>query len=212
MAQTGYNFTPGKYDPVTQTDVVEEQAKSNQRILDSEYQFLDEMNARDDALVEKTRKEWESITSLTSKGADWLKRKSEKDKKEKLQKGSYLALITPASKEDIAALVDKENGLKDSHLKINEIANRIEETTGSFELAQQFGNLSGWEQYAYVKASLTKAAGNYSDFKNEARNTTFIKDENGNQIGYDSNPNAAQLAQLNSKVRFKFAEQFIGVN
>ncbi len=212
MAQTGYNFTPGKYDPVTQTDVVEEQAKSNQRILDSEYQFLDEMNARDDALVEKTRKEWESITSLTSKGADWLKRKSEKDKKEKLQKGSYLALITPASKEDIAALVDKENGLKDSHLKINEIANRIEETTGSFELAQQFRNLSGWEQYAYVKASLTKAAGNYSDFKNEARNTTFIKDENGNQIGYDSNPNAAQLAQLNSKVRFKFAEQFIGVN
>ena len=86
MAQTGYNFTPGKYDPVTQTDVVEEQAKSNQRILDSEYQFLDEMNARDDALVEKTRKECESITSLTSKGADWLKRKSEKDKKEKLQK------------------------------------------------------------------------------------------------------------------------------
>lgn len=212
MAQNGYSFTPGKYDPVKQTDVVSEQEKSNQRILDSELQFLDEMNARDDALVEKTRSEWESLTNLSSSFKGWIDKKAEKDKKEKLQKGSYLALITPASKEDIKALTDREKGLKDSHLRINEIANRIEETTGSFELAQQFRNLSGWEQYAYVKASLTKAANNYGDFKNEARNTTFIKDANGNEIGYDSNPNAAQLAQLNAKVRFKFAEQFIGVN
>jgi len=210
--QNGYSLTPGKYDPVKQTDVVSEQEKSNQRILDSELQFLEEMNARDDALVEKTRSEWESLSNLSSSFKGWLDKKAEKDKKEKLQKGSYLALITPASKEDIKALTDREKGLKDSHLKINEIANRIEETTGSFELAQQFRNLSGWEQYAYVKASLTKAANSYGDFKNEARNTTFIKDDNGNEIGYDSNPSAPQLAQLNAKVRFQFAEQFIGVN
>ena len=212
MAQNPYQFSPGKYDPVTQTDVVDEQAKSNQRVLDSELQFLDEMNERDDALVEKTRSEWESLTNLSSSFAGWLEKKAEKDKKEKLQKGSYLALITPASKEDIKALTDRENGLKDSHLRINEIANRIEETTGSYELAQQFRNLSGWEQYAYVKASLVKAANGYGDFKNEARNTTFIKDAAGNEIGYDDNPTASQQAQLNAKVRFKFAEQFIGVN
>ena len=110
MAQNPYQFSPGKYDPVTQTDVVDEQAKSNQRVLDSELQFLDEMNERDDALVEKTRSEWESLTNLSSSFAGWLEKKAEKDKKEKLQKGSYLALITPASKEDIKALTDRENG------------------------------------------------------------------------------------------------------
>ena len=212
MAQAGYSFTPGKYDPVRQTDIVSEQEKSNARILESEERFLDEMNARDDALVEKTRSQFESIVSMTEKGANWLEKKKEKDKKEKLQKGSYLALITPASAETIKALVDRENGLLDSHLKISEIANRIEETTGSYELAQQFRNLSGWEQYSYVKASLQKAAGGYSDFKNEAKKTTFIIGPNGEKIGYDDNPNAAQLAELNAKVRFDFSAQFIGVN
>jgi|ETNmetMinimDraft_27_1059897.scaffolds.fasta_scaffold00153_4 hypothetical protein len=214
MTQSGYSFTPGKYDPVKQTDVVPEQEKSNARILESEERFLDEMNARDDALVEKTRSEWESLSNLSSSFAGWMEKKAEKDKKEKMQKGSYLALISPASAETIQALTDKENGLLDSHLKISEIADRIEETTGSYELAQQFRNLSGWEQYSYVKASLIKAAGGYSDFKNEAKATTFIKGPNGEQIGYDSvpPPNAAQLAELNAKVRFDFSAQFIGVN
>ena len=212
MTQSGYSFTPGKYDPVRQTDVVTEQEKSNARILESEERFLDEMNARDDALVEKTRSEWESLSNLSSSFAGWMEKKAEKDKKEKMQKGSYLALISPASPETIKALIDKENGLLDSHLKINEIANRIEETTGSYELAQSFRNLSGWEQYSYVKASLTKAAGGYSDFKNEAKATTFIKGPNGEQIGYNDNPNQAQLDELNAKVRFDFAAQFVGVN
>ena len=214
MTQSGYSFTPGKYDPVRQTDVVSEQEKSNARILESEERFLDEMNARDDALVEKTRSQFESLSNLSSSFAGWMEKKAEKDKKEKMQKGSYLALITPASAETIKALTDRENGLLDSHLKINEIAERIEETTGSYELAQQFRQLSGWEQYSYVKASLIKAAGGYSDFKNEAKATTFIKGPNGEKIGYDSvpPPNAAQLAELNAKVRFDFSAQFIGVN
>ena len=41
MTQSGYSFTPGKYDPVRQTDVVSEQEKSNARILESEERFLD---------------------------------------------------------------------------------------------------------------------------------------------------------------------------
>ena len=210
--QNGYSFTPGKYDPVTSTDVVTEQEKSNERILESEMNFLDEMNARDDALVEKTRSEFESLTNLTSKGADWLKSKAEKDKKEKLQKASYLAMITPATKEDIQALVDREKGLKDSHLRLEKIAKRIEETTGSYKLAQQFLDLSGYEQYRYVKDSLTYRASNYSDFKNEAKNTTFITVD-GKQIGYNTEGvTKPQLDQLNAKVRFDFAGQFIGVN
>ena len=122
MTQSGYSFTPGKYDPVRQTDVVAEQEKSNARILESEERFLDEMNARDDALVEKTRSQFESLSNLSSSFAGWMEKKAEKDKKEKMQKGSYLALITPASAETIKALTDRENGLLDSHLKINEIA------------------------------------------------------------------------------------------
>ena len=55
MTQSGYSFTPGKYDTTEQIDVVPEQEKSNARILASEEQFLEEMNARDDALVENTR-------------------------------------------------------------------------------------------------------------------------------------------------------------
>lgn len=214
MTQSGYSFTPGKYDPVRQTDVVSEQEKSNARILESEERFLDEMNARDDALVEKTRSQFESLSNLSSSFAGWMEKKAEKDKKEKMQKGSYLALISPASAETIKALIDKENGLLDSHVKINEIANRIEETTGSYELAQSFRNLSGWEQYSYVKSSLIKQAGTYSDFKNEAKATTFITGPNGEKIGYNSvpPPNAAQLDELNAKVRFDFAAQFVGVN
>lgn len=214
MTQSGYSFTPGKYEKTVQTDVVPEQEKSNARILASEEKFLQEMADRDDALVEKTRSQWESLSNLSSSFAGWMEKKAEKDKKEKMQKGSYLALISPASAETIKALIDKENGLLDSHLKISEIADRIEETTGSYELAQQFRNLSGWEQYSYVKASLTKAAGGYSDFKNEAKATTFITGPNGEKIGYNSvpPPNAAQLAELNAKVRFDFSAQFIGVN
>ena len=165
MAQNGYSFTPGKYDRVEQIDVVPEQEKSNARILASEEKFLAEMNARDDALVEKTRKDWESLSNLSSSVASWIQQKAEKDKKEKLQAGAALALKIPASAEDIQALLAQEDNLKDSHLKISEIANRIEEETGSFELAEEFRNLSGWEQYAYVKASLQRAAGNYTDFK-----------------------------------------------
>ena len=76
MTQSGYSFTPGKYDPVRQTDVVTEQEKSNARILESEERFLDEMNARDDALVEKTRSEWESLSSLSSSFAGWMEKKA----------------------------------------------------------------------------------------------------------------------------------------
>jgi len=101
----------------------------------------------------------------------------------------------------------------DSHLKVSKIADQILEDTGDFELSEQFRNLSGWEQYAYVKASLTKAARGYTDFKNEARNTTFIEDKNtGEKIGYNNNPDASQLRALDAKVRFEFSEQFLGVN
>ena len=212
MAKNGYSFTNGKYDPVKQINVVPEQEKSNARILASEEQWLADMNARDDALVEKTRSEWESVTNLTSKGTDWLKQKNEKDKKDKLQSGAALAIKIPASKEDIQALVAQEDGLHDAHLKISEIADRIEEETGSFELAEEFRNLSGWEQYAYVKSSLQRAAGTYTDFKNERRETITLKDKKtGNDITYD-NANEAQRKGLDSKMRHEFSEQFIGVN
>lgn len=211
MAQNGYSFTPGKYDRVEQIDVVPEQEKSNARILASEEKFLAEMNARDDALVEKTRKDWESLSNLSSSVASWIQQKAEKDKKEKLQAGAALALKIPASAEDIQALLAQEDNLKDSHLKISEIANRIEEETGSFELAEEFRNLSGWEQYAYVKASLQRAAGNYTDFKNEKRANTFLTLKDGTKITYD-NANEAQRRGLDAKIRHEFSEQFIGVN
>tara|TARA_R100000322_G_scaffold166530_1_gene133077 strand:+ start:37 stop:2112 length:2076 start_codon:yes stop_codon:yes gene_type:complete len=211
MTQSGYSFTPGKYDTTEQIDVVPEQEKSNARILASEEQFLEDMNARDDALVENTRKNWESLSNLSSKMADFIKTKAEKDKKDKLQAGAALAIKIPASAEDIAALVAQEDGLKDSHLKISEIADRIEEETGSVELAEQFRNLSGWEQYAYVKASLTRAAGNYTAFKNEKRANAKITLKDGTVVTYE-NANEDQRNSLDSKIRHEFSEQFIGVN
>ena len=211
MTQSGYTFTPGKYDPIEQTDVVPEQEKSNARILASEEQYLEQMNARDDALVENTRKNWESLSQLSSTFGDWMQKKAEKDKQEKLTKGAMLAATRPASAEEIQALLAQEDGLKDSHLKINEIANSIEESTGSFELAQQFRELSGWEQYAYVKASLLRAADGYQDFKNQKRADIFITDKAGNKITYD-NANEHQRKGLDAKIRFEFSEQFIGVN
>jgi hypothetical protein len=211
MAQNGYTFTPGQYDRITQTDVVPEQEKSNARILASEEKFLEEMNARDDALVENTRKNWESLSNLSSSVASWIQQKAEKDKKEKLQAGAAYALKMPATAEDIQALIDQENGLHDSHLQISKIADRIEEETGSFELAEEFRNLSGWKQYAYVKASLQRAAGNYTDFKNEKRATTFLTLKDGTEIRYN-NANEAQRRGLDAKIRHEFSEQFIGVN
>ena len=211
MTQSGYSFTPGKYDTTEQIDVVPEQEKSNARILASEEQFLEDMNARDDALVENTRKNWESLSNLSSKMADFIKTKAEKDKKDKLQAGAALAIKIPASAQDIAALVAQEDGLKDSHLKISEIADRIEEETGSVELAEQFRNLSGWEQYAYVKASLTRAAGNYTAFKNEKRANAKITLKDGTVVTYE-NANEDQRNSLDSKIRHEFSEQFIGVN
>ena len=211
MTQSGYSFTPGKYDTTKQIDVVPEQEKSNARILASEEQFLEEMNARDDALVENTRKNWESLSNLSSKVSDFIKKKAEKDKKDKLQAGAALAVKIPASAEDIAALVAQEDGIKDAHLKISEIADRIEEETGSVELAEQFRNLSGWEQYAYVKASLTRAAGDYQTFKNERRLNTTLKLKDGTVINYE-NANETQRNSLDSKIRHEFSEQFIGVN
>ncbi len=212
MAQNGYSFAPGRYQTTKQTDVVPEQEKSNARILESEEKFLQEMNDRDDALVEKTRSDWESLSSLSSSVAGWIQKKAEKDKQDKLQAGAALALKIPATKEDIQALVAQEDGLKDAHLKINEIANRIEEETGSFELAEEFRNLSGWEQYAYVKASLQRAAGTYTDFKNQRRSEVFLTDKaTKNKITYD-NANEAQRRGLDAKIRHEFSEQFIGVN
>ena len=211
MTQSGYSFTPGKYDTTEQIDVVPEQEKSNARILASEEQFLEEMNARDDALVENTRKNWESLSNLSSKMASFIKTKAEQDKKDKLQAGAALAIKIPASAADIAALVEQEDGLKDSHLKISQIADRSEEETGSVELAEQFRNLSGWEQYAYVKASLTRAAGNYTAFKNERRANAKITLKDGTVVTYE-NANEAQRNSLDSKIRHEFSEQFIGVN
>ena len=169
------------------------------------------MNARDDALVENTRKNWESLSNLSSKMASFIKTKAEQDKKDKLQAGAALAIKIPASAADIAALVEQEDGLKDSHLKISQIADRIEEETGSVELAEQFRNLSGWEQYAYVKASLTRAAGNYTAFKNERRANAKITLKDGTVVTYE-NANEAQRNSLDSKIRHEFSEQFIGVN
>lgn len=212
MAQNGYSFTPGKYQTTKQTDVVPEQEKSNAKILASEENFLQEMNDRDDALVEKTRSDWESLSNLSSSVAGWIQKKAEKDKKDKLQAGAALAMKIPATKDDINALVAQEDGLHDSHLKISKIADRIEEETGSFELAEEFRNLSGWEQYAYVKASLQRAAGTYTDFKNERRETITLRDkETQTDITYN-NANEAQRRGLDSKMRHEFSEQFIGVN
>ena len=97
MATSGYSFTPGKYDPVKQIDIVPEQEKSNQRILASEEQFLDQMVERDEDIVDKTRNEWDSLTNLSSKFASWMEEKAEKDKTKKLQRGAYLATLRPAS-------------------------------------------------------------------------------------------------------------------
>ena len=64
MTQSGYSFTPGKYDTTEQIDVVPEQEKSNARILASEEQFLEEMNARDDALVENSKLTKKRLTKM----------------------------------------------------------------------------------------------------------------------------------------------------
>ena len=219
MATSGYSYTPGKYDPVKQIDIVPEQEKSNQRILASEEQFLDQMVERDEDIVDKTRSEWESLTNLSSKFASWMEEKAEKDKTKKLQKGAYLATLRPASIEEINALAAKEQNLHNSHIEIDKIATKIQEETGNFQLAEDFRSLSGWERYAYVKASLERSSANYQDYKNNKRESANVT-INGVKYGYIGDETKGIVAAtkeehfraLDAKVRFDFVEQYVGVN
>ena len=91
----GYGFTPGIYDPVVQTDVIPETEKSNQRILQSENNLLNELRERDQDIVDNSRKMFEQLGTLSGKLKNWVDAKYEKDKEEALARGAYQALINP---------------------------------------------------------------------------------------------------------------------
>ena len=207
----GYSFEAGKYNPTTQTDVIPELEKSNQELRNSEINYSNELRDRDQQIIDRDRAFFKQLGTLSTKINDWADSKYAKDKEEQLARGAYLAIINPASEEEIAALRDQEFGLQDAHLKVNEIANQIEEETGSFEQAQSFRELSGWEQYAYVKGSLQNEAKDYTDFKNNIKSQIKVVID-GREVNYDNAANDAERSSLDAKVKFEFSKKFLGVN
>ncbi len=214
-----YSFQGGTFDPVEQIDVMPEQQRVNAQIERSENEYFEALRENDRRRVQNTKTLFDSLSGLSKSVKGFADEQAKKNREEDEARGAMLALTSDYNYEDIQALINEENNLREQDITLSKTATEIEQETGRYVLGQEIQGLSGWAQYSFVKNVLQKEAKDYQTYKRTARaNTQVVVDRNGVDVlvgygeGAEPPQNEAEADAIDAKVKFEFVKRFAGVN
>ena len=216
-----YNVASGDFTPEEILDVIPEQERLDRQVQNDEERYLRELEKNADDRIRNSEKMWKGISSLSSKVGDIFAKKQEEHRKKKTAALKNRILLYGVGDNLKAHFSGEKRDLFEESEAIHETASTIERS-GDIVTAEEFRDLSKWEQYAVQEEYARKIGTNYGAFVEKARETVSIdvtdpdgtvrtvKFANGDLSAYQ--PTEAERAALNEKIQFEFAYQLGGID
>ena len=216
-----YNVASGDFTPEEILDVIPEQERLDRQVQNDEERYLRELEKNADDRIRNSEKMWKGISSLSSKVGDIFAKKQEEHRKKKTAALKNRILLYGVGDNLKAHFSGEKRDLFEESEAIHETASTIERS-GDIVTAEEFRDLSKWEQYAVQEEYARKIGTNYGAFVEKARETVSIdvtdpdgtvrtvKFANGDLSAYQ--PTEAERAALNEKIQFEFAYQLQGID
>ena len=163
---------------------------------------------------------WGGLAKLSGKVGDILKEKQDKHRKEVSAALKNRVLMYGVGENLAAHFSGDKRDLFDESVQIHKTASQIE-SLGDLVTAEDYRDMSQWEQEAIQEEYARKKGVGYEAFVENEKLTTSIevtdadgtvrtvKFANGDLNAYQ--PNAAETAALNEKIQYKFAYQLDGI-
>ena len=216
-----YNVDSGDFTPEEILDVIPEQERLDRQVQNDEERYLRELEKNADDRIRNSEKMWSGISKLSSKVGDIFAKKQEEHRKKKTAALKNRILLYGVGDNLKAHFSGEKRDLFEESEAIHETASTIERS-GDIVTAEEFRDLSKWEQYAVQEEYARKIGTNYGSFVEKARETVSIdvtdpdgtirtvKFANGDLSAYQ--PTEAERAALNEKIQFEFAYQLQGID
>ena len=216
-----YNVDSGDFTPEEILDVIPEQERLDRQVQNDEERYLRELEKNADDRIRNSEKMWSGISKLSSKVGDIFAKKQEEHRKKKTAALKNRILLYGVGDNLKAHFSGEKRDLFEESEAIHETASTIERS-GDIVTAEEFRDLSKWEQYAVQEEYARKIGTNYGAFVEKARETVSIdvtdpdgtvrtvKFANGDLSAYQ--PTEAERAALNEKIQFEFAYQLQGID
>ena len=216
-----YQVDSGDFTPEEILDVIPEQERLDRQVQNDEERYLRELEKNADDRIRNSEKMWRGISSLSSKVGDIFAKKQEEHRKKKTAALKNRILLYGVGDNLKAHFSGEKRDLFEESEAIHETASTIERS-GDIVTAEEFRDLSKWEQYAVQEEYARKIGLNYGTFVEKARETVSIdvtdpdgtvrtvKFANGDLSAYQ--PTEAERAALNEKIQFEFAYQLQGID
>ena len=216
-----YQVDSGDFTPEEILDVIPEQERLDRQVQNDEERYLRELEKNADDRIRNSEKMWSGISKLSSKVGDIFAKKQEEHRKKKTAALKNRILLYGVGDNLKAHFSGEKRDLFEESESIHETASTIERS-GDIVTAEEFRDLSKWEQYAVQEEYARKLGLNYGTFVEKARETVSIdvtdpdgtvrtvKFANGDLSAYQ--PTEAERAALNEKIQFEFAYQLEGID
>ncbi len=215
-----YEVDSGDFTPEEILDVIPEQERLDKQVQNDEERYLRQLEQNAEDRIRNTEKMWGGLAKLSGKVGDILKEKQDKHRKEKSTALKNRVLMYGVGENLAAHFSSEKRDLFDESVKIHKTASQIE-SLGDLVTAEDYRDMSQWEQEAIQEEYARKKGAGYGEFVNNAKLTTSIEvtDADGSvrtvkfaQKPSDYQPTAAEMAALNQKVQYQFAAQLEGID
>ncbi len=215
-----YVVDSGDFTPQEIVDVIPEQTKQDQQVRSQEEKYLQQLEQNAEDRIRNTEKTWEGLSKLSGKVGDIIQKKRDKFRSDRIAT-LQLKVLTNGVGDNLSEHFETGRELLfQDHVDINTAASNYEAKTGDAITADEFRNMSGWEQYAVAEEFAKKKGLTYPDFHREAKqNMSIDVVKNGQTVQVkfpqsttDYQPTEAEYASLNQTIKFEFARQLGGLN
>lgn len=214
-----YQVDSGDFTPEEILDVIPEQERLDRQVQNDEEKYLRQLEQNAEDRIRNTEKMWGGLAKLSSKVGDILKDKQDKHRKEKSTALKNRVLMYGVGENLAAHFSSEKRDLFDESVQIHKTASQIE-SLGDLVTAEDYRDMSQWEQEAIQEEYARKKGVGYEAFVENEKLTTSIEvtDADGSvrtvkfaQKPTDYQPTAAEMSALNQKVQYKFAAQLEGI-
>ena len=196
-------------------DIIPEQEAEDQRIQQSEQNYLNELEANSQKRIANEEKMWGQLGDLSTTIQGIVQKRRDKYIEDRKAQISFDVLTKGVSPELEAHFEGERELLFDTDLKTQEFAHKYETETGDSLTANEFRNMSGWEKYHLAEEYARQKAKGYNEYFYKAyEDTTVTVIRNGQEVTINNETvnSPSEQAALDEKIKFNYARQFSGLN
>jgi hypothetical protein len=205
----------GKFDPVTQIDLIPAIDRRDRRLSQAEDQAFRQLQANNKTRqinAQRLGKDLEALAEFSKTLNDQLAKDLKARNKAEMQEGIMEAYYEGVSPEKQEQFKQDENALRETGAAANKLAEQVEEQTGDVFVADRFRSMSGWKKYGYALGMVQRGASNYAMYYENAKESAAIEVEGKGVVTFDNATEPEEYAALQEQVNQEFLNQFVGVN